>query len=607
MKRILSEHKFGLIKVLLSVLLLIEAVVLAHFDLSLMSTVCYIFSYGIISYKIIFSSLKELFKEKNIGEELLMTVVSLGAMIIGEFFEGILVLVLYTVGEIFGDAASDGSRRTLEALASIRPDKARLASGEIVNVSTVEVGEIIEVLPGERIPLDGDIVDGSGYIDTSVMTGESVPVEVRVGSEALAGCLNGETVLKIKVKRVAQSSAAQRIIDLSQNALEKKTKSEKFISVFAKVYTPIVIGLALVIAIVPPLFDDYDFVSWIYKALSMLAVSCPCAIVISVPLSYYCGVAYAARNGILIKGSCTIDSLCNVKTIAFDKTGTLTKSELHVTKIEPIGGVDKTELLKYVCIAEMKSTHPIALAIILEAGKLNITPTEGENYHEKIGFGVECDTEYGHIKAGNKEFVEAPSDVHGNILVSLDGKFIGTISLGDELKANSKIAFEQLTRLGIKNKVIVSGDKKSKVKAIARSLLADKAYAELTPEEKLETIEKLIEETKGKLAYCGDGINDTPALARADVGIAMGALGSDSAVESSDVVIMDDDIGKVPKAIKIAKHTKATVVGCIVVSLLVKATMLVLSALGLVPMLGAVIADVGILIWAVAFSLFAGR
>ncbi len=607
MKRIFSEHKTGLVKISLSVLLLIEAFVLSYFNLEAMSLVCYVTSYAIIAYATIFNAIKELFKERKIGEELLMTVASLGAMIIGEYLEGILVLVLYTVGEIFEDVATDSSRRSIEALASIRPDKARLLSGDMIDACAVNIGDIIEVYAGERIPLDGDVVDSAGSVDTSIITGESVPVSVRDGSEVLAGCLNCESVLKIKVKRTAQSSAAQRIIDLSENALERKTRGEKFISAFAKIYTPVVVLLALAMAIIPPLFDGYNFAPWVYKALSMLAISCPCAIVISVPLAYYCGIAYASKNGILIKGSVVIDELCRVKTIAFDKTGTLTKGDLHVTKIEPVSGIGKSLLLKYACIAEMKSNHPIAFALISKAKRLNITLCEGENYRETVGYGVECDCELGHIKAGNKEFVEVQDDIHANVFVSLDGKYIGSISLGDELKSNSKIAFEKLSRLGIKNKIILSGDKKAKVKAIARTLLADKAYAELTPEEKLATIEKLMSELDGSLAYCGDGINDTPALARADVGIAMGALGSDSAVECSDVVIMDDDIDKVSKTIKIARHTKAIVVSNIVLSLAVKAVMLVLTALGFVPMLGAVISDVGLLVWAIVVALFAGR
>lgn len=608
MKKIFFEHKIGFIKVLLSLLLLIEATILSNNEMSLMALTCHIVSYCIIAHEIIFRALKELFKKKEIGEELLMTVASVGAMIIGEYFEGILVLVLYTIGEIFEDIATDRSRRSIETLASIRPDKARILDGDIVNAAGVEIGTIIEVLPGERIPLDGDVIDSVGSVDTSVITGESEPIEVRDGNEVLSGCLNCNTVLKIKVKRRLSSSAAQRIIDLSQNALQRKTRSEKFIKAFAKFYTPIVILLSVLIAVIPPLFDGYNFLPWAYKALSMLAVSCPCAIVISVPLSYYCGIAYASKNGILIKGSSVVDSLCKVKTMAFDKTGTLTKGSIHVSQIEPVSGLDKLELLRYTSIAEAKSTHPIARAIMTEAENVNIVLEQGENYSESVGYGVECDSKYGHIKVGNKEFVSnIPEGSHGSVHVSLNDKYIGSITMGDELKPNSKIAFEKLARLGVKNKVILSGDKRVKVKTTARILLADKWYSELTPEQKLEAIEALIAEADGKVAYCGDGINDTPTLARADVGIAMGALGSDSAVECSDVVIMDDDIEKTAKAVKIAKRTKRIVIANIVISLAVKAIMLALTATGIVPMLGAVLSDVGVLIFAVTLSLFAGR
>lgn len=607
MKSIIKEHKVPLVRILLSVLLIAEAIILDHFDYSLASLLCYICSYIIIASETICIAIKMLFEKKRIDERLLMSVASLGAMIIGEYFEGALVIILYTIGEIFEDIITDSSKKSIETLAKIRPDKARLLNGDIVNASSVSIGDIIEVLPGERIPLDGEVIDSIGNVDASVITGESQAVLVRDGIEVLAGCLSCDSVIKIKVTRTLEKSAAQRIIDLANGALERKTKSEKFISSFAKIYTPVVIILALLLAIVPPLFDGYNFIPWAYKALSMLAISCPCAIVISIPLAYFCGIAYASRKGILIKGSSIIDALCRVKTILFDKTGTLTRSQLHVTKIEPISTVGKTELLKYACIAEQKSIHPVALAIMTEAGKVNIEQEFGEAHHETAGFGVECDSKYGHIKAGNREFVNPPEDCHGNLYVSINGRYVGSISLGDELKANSKIAFEKLSKMGIKEKVILSGDKKARVKSIARTLHADRAFAELTPDKKLETLEGMLLENKGVIAYCGDGINDTPCIARADVGISMGALGSDSAVEASDVVVMDDDIENVAKAIMIARKTKRIVVANLILSLAIKGAMLALTALGIVPMIGAVLSDVGILILAVVLSLFAGR
>ena len=609
MKNILSEHKIGIIRIVASVVLAILGLVFEGLDNITISTLAFFVSYIIIGYEIIFSAIKEALRGEGISEKMLMTVTSIGAFLIMEFFEGCAVLILYTVGEIFEDVAADASKRSLEALIDIRPDKARLRSGEVKEASLIGIGEIIEVRSGERIALDGNVVDSVGSIDASVITGESTPVTVRNGSEVLAGSLNCESIIYVKVKREADKSAAQRIIDLSKNALERKTKSEKFIKVFAKFYTPIVILLALFIAVIPPLFDGYYFGSWIYKALSMLAISCPCAIVISVPLAYFCGIGYASRKGILIKGSSVIDKLAKVDTVAFDKTGTITRAELNVTKIETAPGYEKVYLMTCACIAECKSNHPIAVSIIEESKKFNIIAENGENYHETVGEGIECDSRYGHIKAGKKEFANAPKEAHGNIHVSVDGKYIGSILMGDELKPNAKIAFEQLANLNINKKIILSGDKKSKVRSIAKSVLADDYYGELLPEKKLEMIKALVDkkDKKGTVAYCGDGINDTPSVAAADVGIAMGALGSDSAVELSDVVVMDDDIAKVPLSIKIAKRTKRSVIGCIVMSILIKAVMLVLSALGLVPMIAAIISDVGILVVAIAIAFLAGR
>lgn len=607
MKKFFSENKTDLTKILISVLLIVVASVMKSSSLDIASVIIFVFAYAVIAYEIIIGAVRSLVKEKIANEEMLMTVASLGAMIIGEYFEGCMVMLLYCVGELFEHTAEGSSRRSLERLSSIRPDKARIKGGEVIDASLVRIGDVIEVFPGERIPLDGDVLSGVGNVDTSVMTGESVPVEVRYGSEVLAGYLNLNAAICIKVKRELKQSAAQRIIDLSEKAMEKKTVSEKFIKKFAKIYTPIVIALAVAIAIIPPMFDGFNFAPWVYKALSILAISCPCAFVISVPLTYFCGIGYASKKGILIKGSCTIDALTKVKAIAFDKTGTITKSELHVTRIDAEPGYDKMNILKYVCIAERKSTHPIAMAIMKEGKKFNIDDEVGENYVETVGKGVECDSRYGHIKAGKKSFVGAVCDTPNNIIISLDGKFIGSVGIGDELKPNSKIAFQKLKKLGVEKRVILSGDKKSKVDAVARTLLADIAYSELKPEDKLDALEEIMSKKSGNVAYCGDGINDIPSLARADVGIAMGAVGSDSAVESSDVVIMDDDIEKVPLSIRIAKRTKTVVLENIILSMTIKVVMLILCGLGLVSMLWAVVSDVGVLILAILNSLRAGR
>ena len=617
-KKILSERKIALIRILTAICLVIVAFLLDHYKVTpTLSVIVYVLAYGAVAYEVIFEAGKEMIKEKTVGEKLLMTVASLGALVIGEYMEASLVIILYMIGEIVEDSARDRARKSIESLAGIRSDKARIKGGEIIPACEVKVGDIIEVFPGERIPLDGEICDGAGAIDTSVITGESLPKDVRVGKEVLAGCLNLNAVLCIKVKRPLEKSASQRIIDLAEKAQERKTKNERFIKKFARIYTPSVIGLAVLVAFVPPLIDlispifgGFGFEFWIYKALAVLAVSCPCALVISVPLSYFCGIGYASKRGILIKSSESIDVLRGVEIIAFDKTGTLTGSELHVNKLEANGAKNKIELLEIVGIAEMKSNHPIAIAVVKEAKKFNIELIEGENYVETPGYGVECDSPYGHIKAGNRMFVDPPTGVMGTVYVSVDGKYVGAVGIGDELKANSKIAFEKLRKLGVKKKIILSGDKKSKVDAVARTLLAETAYSNLKPEDKLHALEDIIASNPDmKVAYCGDGINDTPTLARADIGIAMGAIGSDAAVESSDVIIMDDNIEKVPLAIRISKKTHRTVISNIVMSLVVKTAMLILLGLPFIQikMLYAVLADVGILIVTIINSLRAGR
>lgn len=622
MKKAIQENKIALIKILITAVLIgasliIGCLVKNELASKITTISLYALAYICISYSIYIGAFKELIKEKAIEEKMLMSIASLGAFIIGEYFEACLVMVLFTIGEIVEDLARDSSKKSINSLEQLCVNKARIKGGEIVFADSVQVGDIIEILPGERVPLDGVIIEGIGSVDTSVITGESLPRDVRVGSELLAGYLNKHTPLLVKVTRPFKQSAAQRIIDMSQRALEKKTKSERFIKKFARIYTPVVIAIALAIAIIPPIVEiiipNYDGIGheWIYKALSMLAISCPCAFVISVPLAYFCGIGYASKKGILIKNSAVMDTLRNIEIVAFDKTGTLTGSELHVNTIEPYGErTNKLELLTLVAIVEQKSIHPIAVAVVGEARKFNIEIAEGTNYVETAGSGVECDSEYGHIKAGNRMFVDPPAGTSGTVYVSLDGKYIGSIGIGDELKSNSKIAFEQLRKLGVKKKVILSGDKKSKVDMVAKTLLAELAYSNLKPGDKMNAIEDILkEEPEMKIAYCGDGINDIPALARADIGIAMGAIGSDSAVESSDVIIMDDNIEKVPLAIKIAKRTHSVVICNIVFSILVKAVMLGLLAIpGLgVTMLHAVIADVGLLILAILNSLRAGR
>ena len=554
MKKFIKENLLTLIRIIAAAALMVGAPLTVSYG-SYISLGMYILCYVVLCYDVLIGAFKELFKEKSVSDKMLMLLSSLGAMAIAEYFEANIILALYMLGELFEKNAKAGSKKSIENLAGLKTDRVRLKSGAIIQAKDVAVHDIIEVFPGERIAVDGIVVGGLGSVNTSAITGESAPKNVKHGSKVLAGYINNEAPLTVKVTRPLSSSAAQRMIDIAEKSFEKKTKSEKFIKKFARIYTPIAILVSVLVAVVPPLIDmvvpifgNLGFFFWIYKALGVLAISCPCAMVVSVPLTYFCGVGYASKKGILIKGSSTIESLRDVEIIAFDKTGTLSRSELVVTSVDAYAeNIDKVRILQLVAIAESKSNHPIANAITTLVKNFNIEILEGSNYIETVGSGVECDSEYGHIKAGSKSYVDAPSNIIASVYVSLNGVFVGSIGIGDQLKYNSKSVFEKLRKLGVKKKIILSGDKKFKVDIVAKNLLAEGAYSNLKPAEKVHAIEDIKNNNKNlkKFAYCGDGINDIPALMRADVGIAMGATGSDAAVEASDVVIMDDNLENV--------------------------------------------------------------
>ncbi len=609
MKAFIKENKVILIKLLISLCLVIAGAIISNFNEQI-SFIIYIVAYVLIAYKTIYKGIVKLFKDAQVGERLLMTIASLGAIIIGELFEASLIIILYEIGELIEAGAKKGSRASVEKLLSIRPEKARLKlTGEHLDVENVEIDQLVEIYPGERIPLDGVVYEGIASVDTSIITGESDPREVRQGGEVLAGCINLDSVVTVKVTRKSTQSAAQRIIDLSEKSLEKKTKGERFIAKFAKIYTPIVCGIAFLVAVIPTLFG-LDMVEWCNRAFSMLAISCPCALVISIPLAYYCAIGYASKKGILIKDSLTLEKLEKLNVIAFDKTGTLTKSDLHVNKIEAYGDYTKIKLLELACIVEAKSSHPLAVAVRNEAKRFKINVPKGENYTEKAGHGVECDSEYGHIKAGSKSFVGAITGSNvGTIFVSVDGVYVGYVGVGDNLKPNSKKAFDELKALGVEKLMILSGDKKSKVDAVAGALYADRAYSQLLPETKLQALEDIIQgEEDIRIGYCGDGINDLPCLTRADVGISMGAVGSDVAVEKSDIIIMDDDLEKLPQSIVIAKKTKKIAIFNIAFSISIKAILLALSLIiPAFPIWIAVLGDVGTMLIAVLIATRAGR
>ena len=609
MKQFVKENKLTLIRVLGAICLVGVAFGISFVN-DVASIALYLVAYALGACVVVYRAFFDLFTSHRIGEKLLMTVASVAAIVIGEYFEAALIVILFEIGEIIEDLAVTGSRRSIVNLQNLRPDVARLRGEEsLIAASRICVGDVIEVRRGERIPLDGVIMEGQGDVDTSLLTGESQPRHTKPSDEVLSGYLNLGDALYIRVVRPASKSAAQRIIDLSQGAIDKKTKNERFIRRFANIYTPIIILMAVFIAVIPPLFDDYNFSTWIYRACAWLAISCPCALVISVPLSYFCGIGYASKRGILVKSSSAMEALEGINAIAFDKTGTLTLPELTVNLIEASDNSSKIEVLKLACIAEMHSSHHVATAIKKMANKFNIRVNEGENYREHVGRGVECDSEYGHIKAGSYDFVEATfgSSV-GTVFVSLDGKYIGCVGIGDEVKSSARTSFARLAQMGITKRVILSGDKKSKVDMVSRAVGADGAYSNLLPEDKLYAIEDIYESTPGcRLAYCGDGINDLPSLARADVGIAMGAIGSDAAVEKSDVVIMDDNVNKIPSVIKIARKVKRVVIENIAFTISAKVALLVLSSTGVLPLYGAVLGDVGILILAILNALRAGR
>lgn len=610
MKEFLRENKAMIIRISISICLIIAGLITNGFN-ELFALILYMGAYIVNAYQIIYKAVKKLIKKGEIGVSMLMTIASLGAIIIGEYFEAAFVVALFLIGELIEDIAGDYTRSSLKALYEIRPDKARVKGrGELVRVEDVNVGDIIEVYAGERVPLDGIVIDGVADIDTSVVSGESIPVSARAGTELYAGHLDLNGAITIEVTRKSEQSMVQRIIDISLNASAKKSKNEAFINKFAKYYTPSVIGLALLVAIVPAILG-LDIFDWAYKAFALLAISCPCAVVISVPLAYSCAIGFASRNGVLVKGSGVFEKLSSINTMAFDKTGTLTKSELRVNKVESYCELTKMELLEIASVVEKKSVHPVAQAIQREAERFKIGFEEGTNYREVAGRGAECDSSFGHIKAGNYDFAGCGDQASGSatVYISLDGKCIGYIGVGDNIKENGKKAFDRLRENGIKKIYILSGDKKSKVDIVASTLYADGAYSQLLPEHKLDALEDIIENGKDvKVGYCGDGINDLPCLSRADIGISMGAVSSDAAMDRSDIVIADDDIEKVSLAMEIAKDTKKRVISNIVFSISVKVLVAILNiVVPTFPMFVAVLADVGVMLIAVLNALRAGK
>ncbi len=568
-------------------------------------------SYLLVGGEVLLRAAKNILRGQVFDENFLMAIATIGAFAIGEFPEGVAVMLFYQAGEFMQGLAVNRSRRSISELMDIRPDYANLKVGEEVKkVSPEEVGigDLIIVKPGEKFPLDGEVVDGASMVDTSALTGESVPREVEVGSEVLGGFINKNGLLTVKVSKEFGESTVAKILDLVQNASSKKAPTENFITKFARYYTPVVVFGALALAIVPPLvIEGATFSEWIYRALVFLVISCPCALVVSIPLGFFGGIGGASKNGILVKGGNYLEALNSVEIVVMDKTGTLTKGVFEVTKVRTTNDFSKDKLIEYAAYTESYSNHPIATSILKAYGN-EIDKKEISNYNEISGHGIKATVKGKEVLAGNVKLMKKENikydevDEAGTVVhIAIDKKYAGYILISDEIKEDSKNAIKGLKEVGIKQTVMLTGDNSRVANKIAEELGLDKVYSELLPQHKVEKVEMLEREKtkKGKLIFVGDGINDAPVLARADIGVAMGGLGSDAAIEAADVVIMTDEPSKIVSAIKIAKRTRKIVWQNIIFSLGVKGVFLILGALGYATMWEAVFADVGVTLIAV--------
>lgn len=575
----------------------------------------YLVPYLIIGYDILKKALKGIFKGQIFDENFLMAVATVGAVALGEFSEGAAVMLFYQIGELFQSVAVGKSRKNITSLMDIRPDYANVELNgklEKIDPDDVEIGTEIVVNPGEKVPIDGIIISGDSTLNTSALTGESVPRSVKVGDEIISGCINLTGVLRIKTTKEFGDSTVSKILDLVENSSMKKSKSENFITKFARYYTPAVCGGALLLAILPPIIRLISgtgamWGEWITRALTFLVISCPCALVISIPLSFFAGIGCASANGVLVKGSNYLEALSDTQYVVFDKTGTLTKGVFEVTGIYPANNFDKDMLIRLAAFAESASSHPISVSLKKNYGK-EINIDEVSDIQEIAGHGVSALVDGKRVFAGNIKLmkkenisVECEHDEGTVVYVSCDGEYAGCIVISDIVKENSKKAISSLKKSGIDKTVMLTGDSKQAAERVAKSLGIDEFHAELLPADKVERVEKLLSQksAKKKLAFVGDGINDAPVLSRADIGIAMGALGSDAAIEAADIVLMDDDPLKIALARKISVHTLKIVKENIVFALAIKAICLVLGALGIANMWVAIFADVGVMILAV--------
>jgi Cd2+/Zn2+-exporting ATPase len=585
---------------------LLAAAFFADFSLQVTFGI-YLASYLLVGGEILYKAVRNIFRGNIFDEHFLMSIATIGAFVIGEYLEGVAVMLFFQIGEYFQDLAVDRSKRSISALLNIRPDSAHLQTESgLVTVSPerVRVGDLVVVKPGERVPLDGVVMEGTSALDTSALTGESVPRSVKAGDQVFSGSINTSGLLTIKVTKDYQHSTATRIIELVQGAASRKAPTENFITKFSRYYTPAVVLLALALAFLPPLLSaDASLSEWSYRALVFLIISCPCALVVSIPLSFFGGIGAASRHGILVKGSNYLEAFNDLETVAFDKTGTLTMGQFKVNEIAA-EGLSEAELLEYAAYAESYSNHPIAKAI-RDAYQKPIDQNLIRDYQEIAGHGITAVVKDQQVIIGNRMIMDKyniivpdVTTIGSIVYTAVNGQYKGYIIVADQIKPDSAAAVAELKKLGIKNLVMLSGDRKEHAEAVANELGIEQVHAELLPQDKVELIEGFLAEDK-KLAFIGDGINDAPVLARSDIGIAMGGLGSDAAIEAADVVFMTDEVGRIGTSIRLAKYTRRIVWQNIGLALGIKGLFLLLGALGMASLWEAVFADVGVTIIAV--------
>ena len=607
-----KKMKKQLYRIIISGILLLFSI-LVDINVKYINSIIFIVVYLIIGYDILLKALRNIKRGKIFDENFLMSIATVGALCIGNLPEAVSVMLFYQVGELFQSYAVNKSRKSVASLMDIRPDYANVIRNDKhikVDPNEVNIEEIILIKPGEKIPLDGVIVEGSSMLNTLALTGESVPRRVEKGDEVLSGCINNESVLKVKVTKKFGESTVSKILDLVENASSRKSNSEAFITKFAKYYTPIVCGIALVLAVLPPIILNQEFNTWIYRALSFLVVSCPCALVVSIPLSFFGGIGASSSVGVLVKGSNYLEALSNIEIVVCDKTGTLTEGVFKVQKINAISMSDE-ELLKYAAYAESFSNHPIAMSL-KEAYHKKIDSKKVTDTKEISGKGVQAKIDGKEVLVGNEKLLKEKNiefnkskDIGTIVYIVIDNKYCGYIVISDKIKEDSYKAVSSLKENNVKKIVMLTGDKTDISREVSEELKLDEFHSELLPQDKVKKVEKLMLEKSndGKLLFIGDGINDAPVLALSDIGVAMGGLGSDAAIEAADIVIMNDEPSKIAEAIKISHKTMRIVKENIVFAITVKIAVLVLSALGIATMWSAVFADVGVSVIAILNAL----